>query len=581
MTVNINTAKSKALLGADILICLILVITTLSVYWQVRSYEFVRYDDPGYVYDNSQVQAGLTRESISWAFTTFCESNWHPLTWLSLMLDQDLYGMNPGQYHFTNVLLHLVNTVLLYLLFRRLTGKLWQSGFIAGLFALHPLHVESVAWVAERKDVLSTFFWLLTMWGYVKYSEKRSAAWYLTAIVFYVLGLMAKPMLVTLPFVLLLLDWWPLRRLNFGFQNALSRLPETRKPKSKMRQSRSRESNPTFNLLWEKLPFFILSGASCILTFYVQSKGGAVVYLSEYPFKMRIANVVVSYAVYLWKMVYPTGLAVLYPPYPGMQPWWKTGISGLLFVGITIAAVKAARRYPYMLFGWLWYVGTLVPVIGLVQIGSHARADRYTYVPLIGIFVIIAWGMPEVVKRWRYRRFILISGGLLVTSALVAMTWIQVGYWQNSVTLFQHTLAVTKNNPVIHTNLGNVLDDQGRSREAIEHFTEALRIDPLYANAHYNMGVVLAKQGRFSEAVRYYTIALKIFPKNFQAHNDLGIIMFLSGNIREAIFHFQEALRIRPDSANTRDNLRKALAAQQIHERQQSQTLKQNKIESR
>ena len=568
MTAHTLAEKSKAARMADMLIGVLLVITTLSVYWQVGGHEFVRYDDPGYVYDNPQVRAGLTRESIAWTFTTFCESNWHPLTWLSLMLDRELYGVHPGWYHFTNVLLHVTNSILLYLLFRRMTGEVWQSGFVAGLFALHPLHVESVAWVSERKDVLSTFFWLLTMWSYVQYCERRSTLRYLATIALYVAGLMAKAMLVTLPFVLLLLDWWPLRRFTFTFrlQEAVTRLPEARNSKSKTRHNLQKQASPNVHLFREKVPFLILSGASCVLTYYVQSTGGSVVYLTEYPLEMRIANAVVSYAVYLWKMVWPTGLAVLYPPCPGVLPWWKIGFSCLALAGITLAALKAAGHHRYFLFGWLWYVGTLVPVIGLVQIGSHASADRYTYVPLIGIFVIIAWGMPEVLKKWRYRRLMLMSGGLLITGALMAVTWVQAGHWKNSVALFEHTLAVTEHNAVIHNNLGFVLGDQGKLNEAIEHFAEALRIEPNNADAHYSMGLAFTRQDRLSEAVSCYKNALKFSPENFQAHNNIGMIMLQTGNIPEAVFHFQEALRIKPDAVLVQNNLRKAQAVKKMNE---------------
>jgi hypothetical protein len=527
------------------LIYVFLVLGTFAVYSPVRNHAFVNFDDDLYVTRNSYVRAGLTFESISWAFTTTITANWHPLTWMSHMMDCQLYGMNAGLHHLTNVFFHIANTLLLFLILKMISGNSWRSGFVAALFAVHPLHVESVAWVAERKDVLSTFFWMLAMWSYGWYVRCPGISRYLLIVLFFVLGLMAKPMLVTLPFVFLLLDYWPLGRFQY-------------------RQSRpgqlSVKGSPYFRLTLEKIPFFVLAAGSSVLTFIVQETGGAVASLHGFPLHLRIANALVSYISYIGKMIWPQNLGVFYP-HPVILPWWKVAGSGVLLTAVSVLVIRSMRRRPYLAVGWLWYIGTLIPVIGLVQIGMQGMADRYTYIPIIGLFIIIAWGAPEVVSRWRLRETGLATMAVLIVSIFMATTFLQLRYWENSITLFEHALAVTSRNYVAHDNLGSALFTDGRIDEAIDHYTEALRINPDYLESHNNLGAALFRKGRIDEAINYYMGALRIKPDLEEAHNNLGAALFRKGKIDEAIAHFREAIRIRPDYTNAQNNLKSALAA--------------------
>ena len=493
----------------NILVCLFLVISVLSVYLQVRHHAFINYDDTSYVTENTYVQAGLTLESVIWSFTETHSANWHPITWLSHMLDIQLYGMVPGRHHLTNVLFHIGNTLLLFLVFRRMTGVLWRSAFVAALFALHPLHVESVAWVAERKDVLSTFFWMLTMGAYAWYVERPGLKRYLLVLLLFVLGLMAKPMLVTLPFVLLLLDFWPLRRFYIGHLKGRGVL---------------QRKSVALHLVWEKTPLFALAAASSVVTFLVQKSAGAVGSFTLYPIDVRITNALVSYVDYIGTMFYPSHLTVLYP-HPGMLPWWQILGSSLFLACIFILAIIAVKRYPWFAFGWLWYIGTLVPVIGLVQVGSQAMSDRYTYVPLIGIFIIVAWGIPELLSGWRNRKIGLPTMAVACLLVLMTTTWFQVRYWANSVTLFEHAL--------------NVVDNK--------HL------------AHYNLGLALVYQGKIDDAYSHFLVSLEAYPNLAKAHNNIGIALVRKGKLEEAIGHFRGALRIKPDYTNAQNNLQRAL----------------------
>lgn len=542
--IDIKDHKNRLFnLRHDAIVCLFLVVATLAVFWQVQNYNFVNFDDDLYVYENRHVQKGLTLESIAWAFTTMPAANWHPLTWLSHMLDCQLFGLNPGRHHITNLFLHIANTLMLFFAFRKLTSRLWSSAFAAALFALHPAHVESVAWVSERKDVLSTFFWMLTMWGYIKYVKRPAVATYFWVVLFFAFGLMCKPMLVSLPFVLLLLDYWPLCRFRFG--------PSDRDDKSQPKAMDLR-------LVWEKVPLLALAAVSSAVTFYAQKHGGAVASLEVIPLKARIANALISYVNYIAKMIYPSKLAVLYP-HPGMPPWWKITTACLFLTAISFIAIRTVRQRPYFMVGWLWYIGTLVPVIGLVQVGRQAMADRYTYVPLIGLFIIIAWGVPELVAQWRYRKIGLATLATVVLTILMAMTWKQVGYWENSITLFEHALEHTSNNPVMHCSLGVALSDQGRQTEAIRHYSESLRINPNYTKAHNNMGIALQKDGKMDKAIFHYTAALRVNPNSAKAHNNLGFALAHLGRMDEAIAHFSKALKINPDDAKAHNNLGIAL----------------------
>jgi Flp pilus assembly protein TadD len=537
-----------------LIISLCLIVVTLTVFWQVQQCQFLSFDDDDYVTDNPNVKAGLTFKGVTWAFTTFHASNWHPLTWLSHMLDCELFGLNPRWHHLTNLLFHILNTLLLFLVLKRMTGAPWGSSFVAALFALHPLHVESVAWVAERKDVLSTFFWMLTMWAYIRYVERPGINRYLVVLIFCAMGLMSKPIFVTLPFVLLLLDYWPLGRLPFG-QSGDHRLKYYALLKS------SDSKSIVFGLVLEKIPLFVLVVISSVLTFFAQQKGGTVKTIQLFPFEDRIANALLSYVGYIGKMIWPHHLGILYP-YPNEFPFWGIAGAGLLLVGISVLVICAVLRYPYLLVGWLWYLGTLVPVIGLVQVGMQSMADRYTYLPFIGLFIIIAKGIPDILATWSYRKMVLvISAGVLLFIFMI-VTRYQIQHWQNNMTLFQHTVNVTSNNFLIHNKLGNLLTQQGKFNEATHHYYEALRINPNFVESHNNIGNALFRQGKIEEAISHYRKALENTPHYADAHNNLGVALARQGKFQEATIHFSEALRINSDFAEAHNNLGVLLAQQ-------------------
>jgi Flp pilus assembly protein TadD len=541
-------------MGRKIFICLLLITVTLAVFWQVSNHEFVNFDDDDYVSENPHVQSVLSRQAIIWAFTATRAANWHPLTWLSHMIDCQLYGLNPSGHHLTNVLFHLVNTLLLFLLLNRITGASWRSGFVAALFAVHPLHVESVAWVAERKDVLSTLFWLLTMWAYIFYVEKPRLHRYLLTLLTFALGLMAKPMLVTLPVVLLLLDFWPLKRIELG--QSASGLPAASQPSTIAKKP----GVQAFRLLLEKTPLFVLAAASSVVTFIVQKSGGAVGALEVYPTKIRVANALVSYVSYMVKMIWPQNLAVFYP-HPGQSlPMWQAAAAGLLLCLISIAVIRAGRRQPYLPVGWLWYLGTLVPVIGLVQVGAQAMADRYTYVPLIGLFIMAAWGVPELLARYRFQRTVLATLATILLVTLLLVSKRQVRHWQNSLTLFQHAVEVTADNYVVHDSLGNALAQQGMLDQAIVHYREALRIKPNLVNTQNNLGVALLQQGEINRAMVQYYEALRLKPDSAETHNNLGVALFTVGQLDQAIGHYLTAIKLDPNFAKAHNNLGNALA---------------------
>jgi Flp pilus assembly protein TadD len=530
-------------------IILFLIAITLISYWSVQNFEFVNYDDDIYVTENIHVLSGITKENVIWAFTTFHASNWHPLTWLSLLFDYELYWLNPAGYHWTNVLLHIANTLLLFLVLNRMTGALWQSGFVAALFAVHPLHVESVAWVAERKDVLSTFFWMLTLYAYVFYVEHPDWKRYVFVFVSFSLGLMAKPMLVTLPFVLLLLDYWPLKRFPF-------------KPSdSHMYSQQGRTENAHFSLknisivrlLLEKIPFIMLSIFSSIMTLFAQQSSGAIMPLQQLSLMERTTNAFVSYATYIFKMFWPADLAVFYP-HPGTWPVWQVWVSILLFAGITMYVWKL-RHHPYLRVGWLWYSVTLIPVIGIVQVGSQSIADRYTYIPLTGLFIMIAWGIPNISRQWRYKRPILFLSTGLVLLSLMICTWLQVRHWENGTSLFQHAVNVTEGNGTTINNLGNALARRGSIEEAILQYKEAITLQPNNAQAYNNMGKVLMLQGKVNEAIIYYSKAIQLDPRHMKAHFNIGVAYSEIGDNSEAILHYTEALKINPDFVAAYNNL--------------------------
>ena len=521
-------------------ISLMLALVTLLVYLPVWHHRFVVYDDPDYVIDNRMVQAGLTWAGVKWAFTTQRAVNWHPITWLSHMLDAQLFGTGATGPHMVNALIHVANTILLFHVLQRLSGALWRSALVAALFALHPLHVESVAWAAERKDVLSGLFFLLTLWAYTHYTEASrigspaSTAWYGCALSLFALGLMSKPMLVTLPFVLLLLDYWPLRRWE---------ITGLRRPFPK-----------SMRVVWEKVPFFLLSALSSIVTFVVQKTGGAVQSTAGFPMSERIENALVSYARYLGKTFWPIDLAVFYP-HPRHWPEGQVVFAAILVAGVCLGVLWFGRRVPFAVTGWFWFFGMMIPTIGLVQVGSQSMADRYTYLPLIGVFMIFAWGLGEAVLRWRLSRTAVGTVAGLVVVACAVRTEAQLRYWQDSESLFGHALAVTKGNSLAHSNLGLVLFGRGQVDEAIAHFQMALEIQPDYADAHSNLGHAFLQIGRVDEAIAQFQRALEIQPERESSHYNLGTALIQKGQVDEAIAELQKALEIRPDDADAHYNL--------------------------
>lgn len=566
------------------LVSVLLALAILAAYFPVAGLDFTNYDDPDYVTANPQVSAGLTWPGVAWAFGRAHASNWHPITWLSHMADCELFGLKPAGHHLTNLVLHAANSILLFLLLRSLTGACWRSAAVAALFALHPLHVESVAWVSERKDVLSAFFGFLCLWTYACFARSRSEAvnsttavrsaprhrslWYALALVFFALGLMSKPMLVTWPCVMLLLDYWPLRRLE-----PLGDRPQLRTLRG---------------LVIEKAPFFALSMVSCVVTILAQKAGGAVASLERWPLTERVCNAVVSYVRYIGRMVWPADLAVVYP----LSGQWPVALVALaigVLAGVSLLALRQRARRPWLLAGWAWYLGTLVPVIGLVQVGRQAMADRYTYLPAIGLFLMLAWGVAEFTGSARGRR---VLAGLLAAGALFACamaTQRQVRYWQDSETLFRHALAATPKNFIAcnqlglycasqrqmeaarewyqqaltinrryqysWNNLGCVLTELGKDDEAIAHFETALRLDPTLVSAHNSLGATLLKQGRTEEALRHFLEAVRLQPGNAQAHFNVGSALAAKNQAAQAIDHFRRALQLNPRWADAYNNL--------------------------
>jgi tetratricopeptide (TPR) repeat protein len=472
------------------------------------------------------------------------------------MLDCQLYGLNPKGHHLTNVFFHLLNTLLLFLVLQRMTGAVWRSGFIAALFALHPLHVESVAWVAERKDVLSTFFLFLTLLSYLRYVERSGFYRYLLIILFFTLGLMAKPMLVTLPFVLLLLDYWPLRRVQGG------QLVAADNGRSQLSPRSQKMERQIFRLLWEKVPFFLLAAASSAVTVLVQKSGKALGNLEIYPIKIRFANALISYVSYIWKMIWPHHLVIFYPHPRESVSMLQAAGAGILLTGISILLIWTGRRYRYLAVGWLWYLGTLVPVIGLVQVGAQAMADRYTYVPLIGLFIIIAWGVPDLLARWHYRRIAIASATSLLLPFLLVSTWTQLSHWHDSKTLWKYTLAVAPNKYFAYDNLGEIASDNGNLEEAIDYYAKAFAANPHYEPAISNIGSIFYKQGKYDEAIKRFYQALKIDPDNAVVHSNLGEAFSRQGNIDKAIFHFTQAVKFDPKNFKAHNHLGKIFARQ-------------------
>ena len=559
-----------------VLLCVALALATVALYWPVRSQQFINFDDDLYVTENAHVRSGVTWESARWAFQTTHGTHWLPLTWLSHMLDCQLFGVDAGASKMVNVALHVASTLLLFLVLKRATTAFWPSLLVAVLFALHPLRVESVAWVAERKDVLSTFFWMLALWAYVRYAERPGAVRYGWVALFFILGLMAKPMVITLPFVLLLLDFWPLGRTRWATpaRQGLSTLFPRR-------------------LVLEKLPLFGLAAGFGAAQYCVTHSAGAIVTAGTIPVGLRVTNALMSYGRYLGKMIWPRNLAVFYP-FPASWPLSLVGMVTLLLVSVSIVVVWAAKRCPYLLVGWVWYLGTLVPVIGLVQVGTQSMADRFTYIPSVGIFIGVAWVIADVIAKRPGLRYAAIIGVAAAVVACAAVTRLQLQYWKDSVTVFRRALAVTSGNFLAEGNLGVALCNQNQIEEGVMHLQEAIQLSPRYAYAHghlgrayfslgkadeaiyelrqavaldpgsasghNNLGTALAREHRPDEAAIEFAKALQLEPDSALAWSNLGGVLVTLGRTEEALRYLREAVRLRPDNADAHDNLGVALA---------------------
>lgn len=532
--------RSEALPGdrnVVLAVCGLLLLAVVLVFGQTSRFQFV-FDDTMYVSENPTVQNGLTWSGLVWAFTSFEAWNWHPLTWLSHMLDFQCYGLWPGGHHLTSVLLHMVSVIVWFLVLRQMTGRLWPSALVAALFAIHPLHVESVAWISERKDVLSGLFFGLTLAAYLRYVRRPfSVPRYLLVVLAFALGLLSKPMLVTLPCVLLLLDYWPLRRWD---------------PLSTAAGAGEGSSAPAFpsRVLLEKVPLLLLAAASCLVTMSAQTTA-----MARVPWTARAANALVSYVAYLGQSLWPVDLAAYYPHRQGSEPVWAVAGALLLLAGVSIAVVVWRRRHPYLLVGWLWYLGMLVPVIGLIQVGDQARADRYMYLPLIGLSLALAWLTAEFVgtSLVRWRRCAL--AWLLALAILTGLAWQQTSYWQDSETLWSHCLASTTDNWMASYNLGLALSDRGQFDAAMIHYRKTLELKPGWTDAHNNLGAALLRLGRFQEAIAEYEKMLEIKPRYAEAHNNIGACLLQQGQTDAAIAQFQKALELKPGYADALQNL--------------------------
>jgi tetratricopeptide (TPR) repeat protein len=551
-----------------LLVCALLGGVTLALFWPVCHHDFIVYDDGQYVSENPYVASGLTWPNIVWAFSHFHSGNWHPLTWISHMVDVQLFGMRPGLQHLTNVFFHSANSVLLFLLLNLMTGAFWRSSIVAALFALHPAHVESVAWLAERKDVLSAYFFFLTLLAYVGYAKRakipnenpkaeaipefqnpkadespvsearKRRVYYVLTLVSFALGLLSKPMLVTVPFVLLLIDYWPLQRIP---------------------RLQGRNSEGARRVILEKVPLFALSAASCVVTYLAQKAGGAVDTLERVPFEARLSNAVVAYLHYLAKLLWPSKLAILYLR-PDDWTVWEVGLGILVLVGMTFLSLCARRRYPWTPVGWLWFLGTLVPVIGLVQVGNQYMADRYTYIPYIGCFITMVWTAWELAKSSRVGRPLLAGVTLLVVSSAAALTHAQIQHWKHSEALLKHCIAVTKDNFAAHNILGVTFARQNRFEEARAQFVEALTISPQYADSLQNFGILLTEHGDFNDALSYLQQAVAVRPELSVVYCKLGLALDMKDQAEQAIIYYRECIRLRPDQQDACNNLAWLLA---------------------
>jgi Tfp pilus assembly protein PilF len=514
---KINVSSKEQIL----IIYIVLAAITLAVFWQVNQYDFV-FDDVVYITENSHIKSGITLDGFRWAFSTRYADLWNPLLWLSFMADYQLFGLNAGGYHFTNLILHILSTLLLFWLFNRMTGAVWKSAFVAAFFAIHPLHVESVAWIAERKDVLSAFFWMLTLCLYVYYTEMPIMRRYLLVLFSFVLALMSKPMVVTLPVVMILLDYWPLKRFE------------------------SNKGNSVLRQLKDKIPFFILSAVLVIIIFYTPNE--QVTYIKGLPLSSRIANAPVAFMTYLERTFWPHDMAAIYP-FPAQIPIWQVLGTSLLIIVITTVVVIMLKRVPFLFVGWIWYAVTILPVIGIIQVAvyPYAMADRYHYLPSIGIAVILAWGIPSLIKSEQTRKKILFPVGIIFLSIMAFLSWNQCKYWKNSFELWKHTLEVTKNNYQAYNNFGLSLFAEGKIDDAINHYNKAIRIEPDYVYAYNNRGIIYGERGQYKLAIEDFNNAIRITPAFADAYGNLGFTYDKLGQYNHAIEDYDKAIRLKPD----------------------------------
>jgi len=512
------------------IIVFLLVTACFATFGRIANNGFINYDDGIYLLENSHIQSGISMENIRWAFTTFESSNWHPLTWLSHMLDWKLFGANAGGHHWVSLLFHIGSVIFLFLFLFKTTNSLWPAAFAAALFALHPLRVQSVAWAAERKDVLSMFFGMAALYAYASYAMSSKKSSYFLCLALFAFALMSKSMLVTLPFVFLLLDYWPLGRLRVFSESAEG------------------VSKTIGKLLEEKIPFFALSLASCVITLWAQWETS----VENLPFSLRVINATIAYTTYLVKTFFPINLAVYYP-FVGSFPLWK--ILGSLFIltAITLGVIFYLKKLPFLFVGWFWYLGTLIPVSGLVSVNAP-MADHYTYLPSVGIAIMISWGLHILTIRNESRQKIWFAGGITVLCLFSILTFRQCGYWKNSISLFHHALKVTKNNDLAHNNLASALFYEGKINEALEHFSQAIAIAPGAQMPYYNRGTLYAQQGLYQQAVDDFTRAISLLPKNVQAYNNRGVVLTKMGLYQKALDDFNEAIRLKPDLSELYNN---------------------------
>jgi protein O-mannosyl-transferase len=507
--ININPAKQK------LIVYVVLTLVTLAVFWQVNQYDFINFDDDIYVTENSHVQSGITLDNIRWAFSTLHAEFWHPLTWISLLFDNQLYGLNAGGYHMTNVILHILSTLLLFWLFNRMTGAIWKSAFVAAVFALHPLHVEPVAWISQRKDVLCAFFWMLTLCFYVYYTEKPVIKRYLPVLFFFVCGLMSKSMIVTLPFVMILLDYWPLKRFN---------LPK---------------GNVIFWQFKEKMPFIVLSAVFSTVTVYAQR-----IYLvNTYSAGSKFANSTVSFVTYLEKTFWPHDMAIFYP-FADQLPFRQVLGSTLLIIFISIAIIIVWKRLPYLFVGWLWYAVTLLPVIGIIRTSAHSMHDKYTYLPSIGLAIMLAWGIGPLIKNEVLRKKILFLAAITLFAVMSALTWKQCGYWKNSAVLWSRALQVTKDNYLAYNGRGMAYGELHRYERAFEDFNLSIRLKPDYAYPYYNRGNIYSMRGQYQQAIDDYNRAISLRLDSAYVYNNRGIAYLKQDNKESGCLDVQKACEL-------------------------------------